>query len=219
MKRLAWIVLCLPSAAQADKLFDGYEAYYSTLPGQLFRGGSHGLAPFGSEGSEAVIYGWTGRDAGRPHAVELHDGWIKIDGKALRMRSVKAFPGEVINAEDLGRGAEAYFADGWACIEGTPPSASGTAVRHKSVYLIQLSKQRQAWKLPTLFASCLGVRMKAGLPAFDKVQYRYQDGNDEPAGVSFTEYAIKGGMYVEAGNVCSAAFVEAGNVYKFTLGS
>ncbi|AAQ59799.1 hypothetical protein [Chromobacterium violaceum] len=217
MRRLAWIALCLPFGAQAGNLFDGYEAYYTSLPGQLFRGGSHELEPFSREGSEDVIYGWKGRDAGQQHAVELRDGRIKIDGKAFPVRSVKPFPDEVVNAGDLGRGAEAYFAPGWACIEGTPPSASGTAARHKSVYLIQLRK-RQAWKLPTLFASCLGVRIKAGLPAFDKVQYRYQDGNDEPAGVTFTEYAIKGGMYVEAGNVRSAAFVEAGNVYKFTLG-
>ncbi|MFK7088639.1 hypothetical protein AAFM71_07460 [Chromobacterium violaceum] len=212
-----WIVFCLPLTVQAGDLFYGYKAYYTTQPGRLFSGNGHDLEPFSEVGTDGVIFGWRGRDAGRSHTVELRDGRIKLDGKILSERTVKAFPVERVYAGDLDRSSVVFFAGTWACIEDTPPSASGTAARHKSVYFIKLGKQHQAWKLPTLFASCLGVRMKAGQPIFDKVHYRYQDDNDAPVGLTFTEYAIKGGGFVETGSVRNATFVEGDNVYKFAL--
>jgi hypothetical protein len=211
------ISLFLPLATQASVVSYSFETYYLTLPDRLFKHHGHELDPFSNVGSNHIIYGWTGRDTNQRHTVELHTKNINIDGKILPRQRVKPFPGETIDPGDLGGGAKVFFADGWRCIEGTPPSASGSAVRHKSVYLIHSDKQGQAWKLPTLFSSCQGIRMHGHIPIFDHIQYRYINGEDEPIGITFMEYAIENGAFFSTGKVHSATFIEAGNVYKFSF--
>lgn len=212
------VLLFLPTWALAAEVFNGYETYYSSLPNRLFLSSGVELEPFSLEGEPEVRYVWQGMAAGRHHKVELKEGKIILDGRTWLAKSIKAFPGEVVNAGDLGRGAVAYFAAGWACVENTPASASGTAVRHKSVYLLRLGRSKpQGWKLPSLFASCQGLRFLNGQVRFDKLEYRYQGGKDEPAGVVLNEYAIKSGRFVPLAGKHFASFVEEGNVYRFLL--
>ncbi|MCB5194996.1 hypothetical protein [Deefgea salmonis] len=218
MKILPIVAICLPLVVQAEDVFHGYEAYYSTLPARLFLGERHDLQLDSITESNDLAYAWQGSEAGAQHSATLRGGRIKVDGKFLKNRSVKAFPGEVVDAGDLGRGSSVFFAKGWACLEGVAPSASGTAVRHKSVYLIQLDKQHpKAWKLASLFASCSNIRKNMDAITFDKAEYLYQEGSDTPTGIAFTEYAIQGNGFVQVGNERKASFVEAGNVYKFSL--
>jgi hypothetical protein len=54
---------------------------------------------------------------------------------------------------------------------------------------------------------------------FDKVTYRYLDGQDEPQGVMFKGYAIQGNKFVATGGERTSTFLEAGNVYKFSIES
>ena len=216
--RILAALLLVPTLAAAGTVFDGYAAYYATLPGQLFRGQPIELQPYSVQGDEGVRLGGSGTAIGRRHKVEIRDGVLAIDGYVLKPRSVKAFPDEAVSDGDLGIGATAYFASAWACVENTPRSASGTAVRHKAVYLVRLTnKKPQAWKLPSLFAACRGIREQAGQIRFDKVEYRYADGQDFPQGVSFREYAIQGGRFVPSDSVRTATFVERDNVYRFVI--
>lgn len=210
-------LLFLPTLALAAEVFDGYETYYSSLPNRLFLSSGVELEPFSLEGEQDIRYVWQGMAAGGRHKVELKEGKIILDGRTWLAKSIKAFPGEVVNAGDLGRGAVAYFAAGWACVENTPASASGTAVRHKSVYLLRLGAKSRGWKLPSLFASCQGVRFLNGQVQFDKLEYRYQGDKDEPVGVLLNEYAIKSGRFVPLASKRFASFTEKGNVYRFYL--
>lgn len=217
MKIIIYITMCLPFLSHAANLFDDYESYYLTLSNRLFNSASHDLEPFSMEGSEGVFYGWSGFDSGRQRSVELQDGQLTIDDEPFPTHVVKPFPREKIYNGDLGLGAKVYFTDSWVCVEGSPPSASGTAVRHQSVYLILMGNNPMAWKLPSLFASCIGVRMSGGSPAFDSIRFFYQKGKEQPLGVDFTEYKIKDGLFLEAGNKRRAIFLDGGNVYKFMV--
>lgn len=217
MKLLIALVLA-PALSQAATLFDGYEAYYETLPNRLFQDKGKELQPYGLEGDDVARHEWHGMAGGRQQRVEVRDGQLKINGRVWGPKRVKAFPDEVVSNSDLGLGTTVYFSRGWVCVENTPASASGTAVRHKVVYLINPSgKQQQGWKLPSLFASCTAIRIQKGQVKFDKATYRYLDGQDEPQGVMFKGYAIQGNKFVALGSLRSSTFVEAGNVYKFSI--
>lgn len=217
MKLLA-VLLFAPVISQAATVFDGYEAYYATLPHRLFEGQGLELQPYSLEGDDRIRFGWQGTVNGRQKKIEVRDGLLRINGRTLNRQRVKAFSDEIPSDSDLGLGTTAYFAVGWTCVENTPTSASGSAVRHKAVYLIkQTGRTQQVWKLPSLFASCTAIRVQNNLVSFDKVSYRYSDGHDEPQGVEFTEYCIKGNMFIATPNKRSATFVDPGNVYKFSI--
>lgn len=217
MKFLA-VLLFAPVIGQAATVFDGYEAYYATLPNRLFEGQGIELQPYSVEGDDRVRFGWQGSVNGRQKKIEVRNGVLKVNGRTLNRQRVKAFPDEIASESDLGIGTTAYFSAGWTCVENTPTSASGSAVRHKAVYLIkQTGRTQQAWKLPSLFASCTAIRFQYNLVTFDKVTYRYSDGQDEAQGIEFTEYRIKGNKFIATPNKRSVSFVDPGNVYKFSI--
>lgn len=217
MKLLA-VLLFSPVIAQAATVFDGYEAYYATLPNRLFKGQGVELQPYSLKGDAQVRFGWQGNVNGRQNKIDVRDGLLVINGRTLNRSRIKVFADEIASDSDLGLGTTAYFASGWTCVENTPSTASGSAVRHKAVYLIkQTGKTHKEWKLPSLFASCAAVRFQGNLVIFDKVTYRYSDGQDEPQGVEFTEYIIKDNKFVVTPSKRSATFVEPGNVYKFSI--
>lgn len=213
-------LLFLPTLALAGPVFDGYGAYRATLPGQLFDGKGIDLQPYSVRGDKGIRLGWSGTTGGHRHALEIRSGVLSIDGFVLKSSTVNTFPEEVVNDGDLGIGTTAYFAPGWACVENTPMSASGTAVRHKAVYLVRLTNPKpQAWKLPSLFQACEGIRRQAAQIVFDKVEYRYRAGEDYPVGILFQEYIIQGKTFTPSGRSRSASFAESGNVYRFSLDS
>jgi hypothetical protein len=229
MKRslFCFLPLLLSTPGWADTVFDGYKAYYSTLPDRLFKGTALELEAYSLLGDAIPPrYLWQGKVAGRAHNVQIHEGMLEVDGRVIEPATIKVFPGEFTLERDsdsiAGMGAMAFFSAQWACVEYIAPSASGTAVRHRDVFLVDLEKreapQPQAWKLPSLFASCAGIRLRDGQIRFDKVEYRYRAEGEEAAGVSFTEYVLREGVFVQTGRPDRAAtFVEPGNVYRFTL--
>ena len=221
MRLAAALCLLLPAIPVASPIvFDGYEAYYATLSDRLFEAKTAvELEAYSLEGSESAHFRWAGIAQGQRHVVEIRKGALSIDGHVLRLRSARVFPSETATDEDLGRGSVAYVATGWMCVENVPASASGTAVRHKSVYLVRLGQAKlQAWKLPSLFASCLGIRRRDGQVRFDKVEYRYSEGHDTPAGVVFKDYEIRSDKtFASTGLERVASFLEPENVYRFSL--
>lgn len=206
----------VPVLSQASTVFDGYEAYYASLPDRMFQSKGIKLESYSVEGDDAIRFGWHGMAAGRQQKIEVREGQLKLNGRPLHLKLVKTFPDEIASQTDLDRGTTVYFSQHWTCLENTPSSASGSAVRHQAVYLIKHEgKKQETWKLPSLFASCVGIRLQEGLVHFDKAEYRYQDGQDEPLGLVFKEHIIQGNKFVATGSSRLATFVEPGNVYKF----
>lgn len=211
-------LLLLPALASAGTVFDSYESYYATLPGQLFHEKGFRLRPYSLQGDKGIRFGWSGTIGDRRHAIEIRNGVLAVDGYALKPKAVNTFPDEVVSDGDLDIGSTAYLAPGWICVENVPSSASGTAVRHKAVYLVRLTNPKpRAWKLPSLFQACGGVRQQISRVMFDKVEYRYQAEQDDPVGVFFKEYIIRGNTFTLSGRSRSASFIEFGNVYKFSI--
>lgn len=145
-------------------------------------------------------------------------GMLTINGRVLKRNRIQPFPGEVVGETDLGMGAVVYFSPGWTCIENTSMSASGSAVRHRVVYLINRGTNGyQAWKLPSLFAHCTSIRMKRLQILVQEASYRYTDGQANPTGVRFGEFALTKGRFTPTHVKQTITFAEPGNVYKFFL--
>lgn len=211
-------LLMAPALAHAATAFDGYEAFYASLPDTLFRGEGAELRPYAIEGDDETRYGWQGVAGGRRQTLEMRDGVLKVNGQVLKRNRIQPFPGEAVGETDLGMGAVAYFSPNWICVENTPLSASGSAVRHKVVYLIRrTAKGCEAWKLPSLFAHCTSIRVKRQQILVQEASYRYVDGQDNPTGVTFREFALTKGRFIPTHVKQSITFVEPGNVYKFFL--
>ena len=188
-------IVCWPLLVSSQTVYDGYEAYYSTR-NNLFTT----TTALHFSGSRNTVVQW--------------------QGKRIYLTQAKAFPGEFTVNDDLGSEAKAYERLPFACIEGQSSSASGTAVRHMSVYLMAMQPNRQvaAYKLPSLFASCLGVRLDTlNRPLFDSADYIYPPGTDQPAGVRLDEYVIDKGKFIPTGRSVTLDFVEPENVWKFRI--
>lgn len=216
--KAAVALLMAPVVAHAGTTFEGYEAFYATLPDTLFHGPGVELQPHAHVGDEEIHYGWSGVVAGRRQALELRDGAVTLDGRVLSRRRVHAFPGETVDRQDLGMGSVAHFAPGWLCVEGTPASASGSAGRHRAVYLIRRGKRTDdAWRLPSLFGHCASIRLKGGQILIQQAIYRYADGQDMATGLTLHEFAMAQGTFKPTGVKISLSFPVAGNVYQFQL--
>jgi len=190
-------MVCWPLFAWSQAVYDGYEAYYQTQS-NLFTT----TTPFQFSGSTNTVVSW--------------------QGKRIDLARAKAFPGEFTVNDDLGPNAKAYEHFPFACVEGQSSSASGTAVRHTSVYLMEMRPNRKvvAYKLPSLFASCLGVRLDAlNRPLFNNADYIYPTGADLPIGVRLEEYVIDKDKFVPTGHSVALEFVETENVWKFRVKS
>lgn len=111
-------IVCCPLLAWAQAVYDGYEAYYRTQ-NTLFTT----TTPLRFSGSRNTVVSWR--------------------GKRIDLDRANAFPGEFTVNDDLGSHAKAYEYFPFACVEGQSSSASGTAVRHISVYLMEMRSSRQ----------------------------------------------------------------------------
>lgn len=211
-------LLMAPAMAHAATTFDSYEAFYATLPDTLFQGDGVQLQPYAMEGDDEMRYGWQGVAAGRRQALEVRDGVLTINGRVLKRSRIQPFPGEAFGETDLGMGTVAYFSPVWTCVENTPTSASGSAVRHRVVYLIKRGvKGYEGWRLPSLFAHCTSIRMKSQRILVQEASYRYVEGQDLATGVTFNEFALLKGKFAPTGLSRSITFAEPGNVYKFNV--
>jgi hypothetical protein len=186
-----------PLLAWPQTVYDGYKAYYATQ-NSLFTT----TIPFYFSGSRNSVVSW--------------------QGKRVDLARAKAFPGEFTVNDDLGSDAKAYENFPFACAEGQSSATSGTAVRHMSVYLMEIRLNRQVvvYKLPSLFASCLGIRLDAfKRPLFDNADYIYPPGADLPTGVKLDEYVIDKDKFVPTNHSVTLEFVEPENVWKFRVQS
>ena len=149
--------------------------------------------------------------------------FIAINGKRIPLKNAKIFKGEIPDTDSSIIGDYLFLAKNHICIEAIYPSASGSSVRHKSIYLIDTKKiaanKMTLYKLPSLFGSCLGVRFSNKDEIYlDKVSYLYDSG-DQPSGVVFEENKIKMGKFVSSNKKVTAKFLDTENVYRFEIHS
>lgn len=197
MKTLLLSAVCgltLTQFAFGQTIYDGYPSYYRTLNG-IFPAES--ALPFVQP---AKSFNWQGR--------------------SVKLSVAKAFPREDALDDDLGPRALSYEAYPYACVEGQGASPNGTAVRYKSVYLIEMtgSGKVEVYKLSSLFASCTSVRLDhRRRPLFYDADYVYATGSEDPVGLTLREYVIDRGEFVATGHMVTTHFVEPGDVYKFEI--
>lgn len=187
--------LLINQLAFAQTVYDGYAAYYRGMNG-IFQ---H-EASFKIKGGRNAIVPW--------------------QNQRLELKLAKAFPREFTFNDDLGNRAVGFEKLPYACVEGQSSSSSGTAVRHKSVYLFdaRTTGHVKLYKLPSLFASCGAVRIdEQGRPLFHSANYIYSEGSDNPNGIILREYVISEDEFLPTGHSVSTRFVEPENVWKFEV--
>jgi hypothetical protein len=190
------IAAMLPSQLVfAGPVYDNYSAYYQSMNG-IFRD----KASFRIQGSRNAVVYW--------------------QNQRLELKRATAFPREVTVNDDLGPRAVAFEKFPYACVEGQSSSASGTADRYRSTYLLDASTKGkvEVYKLPSLFGSCKAVRLdEHGRPLFHDADYIYANGSDDPVGLTLREYVISRGQFVPTGHSVTTRFVEPENVWKFEV--
>lgn len=180
---------------------------------------------------EQNVFHWEGLVNGKEYSFSLIDKSIYnsenmgpeesfvLNGKKYYFKKAKLFPGEV--GELDARRASLFINNDYLCLEGVSFSASGTSQRHIDVYFLSLRTNVAAqhfYKLPSLFASCLGIRRdESGNIVFPKVSYRNYESVNTAAGVTFQDYTVKAERFIPIGSEIKADFVESENVYKFKV--
>lgn len=211
---------CAAQTAAAATVFDGYEAFYGSLPQALFLATQARPLTRAGTGRAPARLQWEGLagDSGPRHQVELAGADLRIDGRRLPAAKARKFGNEMPTA--LGERATLYVNDSAVCVEGVAPSASGTAQRHVHVSLVTQAFGPKAlrYELPSLFASCLGLYRGEGASVrFYQASYHYPAGQDEADGLALQPYVLDSGNWRTEGAPLRTQFVEPGNVYRFTL--
>jgi hypothetical protein len=221
IKFLFPLFLLLPSVSLAVAVFDGYEEYYATMPGQLFRGEGNSVETgFMTDDPDTPVYFWSSKVSGKERHVKLRNGVITIDGKIINpfdSKSVRYFRGEAPSQDNFDGSALIWFSTDWMCLEGHPGNGKYGS-RHSAVYLIKWKEKKpRAWILPSLFASCNGIRLQNDRIEFDKVEYHPKNDVDNATGLVFTTHSIINGKFVASGQKRHATFIERDNAWKFSI--
>jgi len=228
----------IPSLVNANtgEVYDGYARYYSSLEGAVFKSSDVRTLQPGRTLSDATtmgkgVFSWQGMAHGKRYSFLLVDRSIYesddegpkesfvLNGKKFYFKQANIFPGELSKID--ARSASLYISKSYLCLEGVGFTSSGSAARHVDVYLLALAPKngkQNLYKLPSLFASCFGVRLdKSGGIVFPKVSYRDYESVNAAAGVSFQDYTFKAGQFAPIGPEIQASFVEPENMYKFRM--
>jgi hypothetical protein len=188
-------VLLASQVAFAQTVYDDYDAYYQTRNG-IFRD----AAALRINGTRNAVVFW--------------------QNQRIKLKGAKPFPREFTVNDDLGSKAISFENFPYACVEGRSSSASGTAVRHTSVYLLDAKDggRVRVYKLPSLFAACSEVRLDGqGRPLFFGAEYVYAQGSQNAIGTTLREYVISRREFVPTGRSVTTRFVEPENVWKFEV--
>ncbi len=222
---LAGLGVCaaLPAhAAPASQpgVYDGYGAYYDTLPNRLFdRLDAKPMTAVGGDPDHPRAT-WKGNVGGvsGEHQIDLRETTPVVDNVSLFARPETTFPGATTVA--LGDQAKLYVNDRALCFEGTPAAGSGTADRYVQVTLVlrPFEKTARRYELPRLFSSCMDVTQEDGQPVRFLSATLRPAGASDPVGVDFTPWTIgPDGSFHRGMTVTHASFVDAGNVFRFKL--
>jgi hypothetical protein len=206
------IFLLFANTSIAAAVYDDYESYYQTRHKPVFNIKNQ---------LELSNSTWSGLSYKKYKSIDFNTKYIAINGTRIPLSKAHIFDNEQADTTPDLVPDYLYFSKNYLCIEAVYPSASGTAARHKSVYLIETkklnAKKLVLYKLPSLFGSCLGVRLTSNnLISFDKISYLYESA-DKPTGVIFEEQIIHHHEFTLSNKKVVAKFLIPDNVYKFEI--
>jgi len=213
------------AVADGVPIYDGYDAFWKTLPTPAFRASDERPLsdPQSFEGHGFRAWGPVPRGSGRrgpgQHRVEILGPDITIDRRAFPFARATVFPGE----PPSGPGADErlFVSVRDVCVQGTAPSASGMAQRHVHVAVVTDAFTRRArrYDLPSLFGSCLAISRddRGGLRFFAGSYHTTADAQVSD-GVDFEPWRLHGGRFVKAGEApLRIRFPDPDNVYRFSI--
>lgn len=205
-----------PARAQDGRLFEGYDALWQTLPHPAFTVlDERPLAdPQAVDGQ--AYRAWA---SPRGHRVAWLGDTVTIDRRALPFSRAAVFPGEV--AGEPGADARLFVGPRDVCLQGTAPSASGTAQRHTHVMLVveAFTPRARRYDLPSLFGSCLALTRDGGL-AFRFLAGRYHAAADAEVsdGIVFEHWRLRDGRFARSPEPALAVrFADAQDAYRFRV--
>ena len=217
-------VAAAPAFADGAPVYEGYDAFWKTLPDPVFGAADERPLDDPQSFQDHAFRAWGpipadgARLAAGQHRVEILGPDITIDRRVFKFAHAKVFAGEV--ATEPGVDARLFVGARNVCVQGTAPSASGTAQRHVHVALVTDAFTRQArrYDLPSLFGSCLALtRAAAGGLRFPEGAYHATDGAAVDDGVDFRVWLLRGGAFSKTPRVLKLRFPEPGNVYRFQV--
>ncbi len=212
------IFFFVPTVCFASQTYTSFDSFFLEQSCRMFLPSSKLEAMhFSKCESCSVTTQWQTTSTATKTRIRLENGVISINNKMLKLRNATSFPGEITNEDDLGIDTELFHAGSNFCLHATPLSASGSAIRHKSVYLITSKPSAKLYKLPSLFSSCHNVGTQDSRPTFLHIQYRYETENDLPVGTTLTEYKILNSKFTSTGRTIQSRFVDPENVYRFIV--
>jgi len=203
----------------AETIYDGYDSFYKTYTNTIFKEPVFNFEWRRNNDNDLSF--WKGNIDKKQYKVKISNGYISLNKYRLYLNKAIVFPNEQVDNSEL-VGDKLYISGHYACIEAVYSSASGKAARHNSIYLIDVNQLKQKKKsfylLPSLFGSCSGIRLLENKKiAFDKISYINDSSNDLPIGVTFDEYYIDEGKFVQTQQSKIAYFPNPENVYQFEL--
>jgi hypothetical protein len=220
---VAWVVAG-PVRADGTPVYEGYDAFWKTLPGAVFSAADEKPLddPQSFEGQAFRAWGPATADVGRSpggaHRVEILGTGVTIDHHAFPFVRARAFPGE--EPAEPGADARLFVGARDVCVQGVAPSSSGTAQRHVHVVLVTdaFTPRARRHDLPSLFGSCLALTREAhdGV-RFLEGTYHVTAGAQQSDGVDFKAWILRDGRFVKTGDTLRIRFPDPGNVYRFSV--
>ncbi|MFL9878239.1 hypothetical protein PQR63_07605 [Herbaspirillum rhizosphaerae] len=192
MKELVFLTgLFIALSVQANTIYEGYSSFYSSLPNRMFK------------------------ETGK--TIRINDQTIWLNGKSIALATAVVFPGESVFDGDLGRAPLLFKDSERYCLEGQSNAASGTAVRHRAVYLIY-GKSLKTYKLPSLFSSCISIGRNAdnNPTFFEATIVNYRSAYDAD-GLRLVSYTLRNGMFERTKSQIKLSFVQPDNFYRFKV--
>lgn len=214
---ISFFVAATAGANDALPIFNHPIDFYKSKENSIFANSTPVALSLNSSSDDFRSFTWEGGVNGKVRRIEINIGSIWVDGQNIKFDSVSVFPKEPRQQEDYPIGVTAYFVDRLVCYEPAI-SGSGRADRYQRTYLIKQDKKNKIFaKLPSLFGGCLSLHFgDKGQVLFYQVEYIYGNG-DDPMGLVFNEYEIKGREFIQTGNQVKAEFIEPENVFKFRV--
>jgi len=214
-------------AAGADGLpvHDDYDAFWLSQPGRAFT-----LADERPLDPPQSFEGQSFRASGAPtvagarlpagqHRIEWLGPDLTIDHHAFPFAGAKVFPGEA--PAEVGDDARLFVGQRDVCVQGTPPSASGSSQRHVHVAVVldAFTPRARRYDLPSLFGSCLALARdgRAGLE-FLAGAYHVPAGAETSDGVDFKRWQLRDGKFTPlAAPPLRIRFPDPQDAYRFTV--
>jgi len=213
-----------PAGADGSPVYDGYDAFWKTLPNPVFGAADEKPLddPQSFEGRSFRAWGAVPADGGHPaagaHRVEILGKDMTVDHHRFPFAGARVFPGEA--AAEVGADARLFVGERDLCVQGTAPSSSGTAQRHVHVRLLvdAFTPHARRYDLPSLFGSCLALTRDAhGVLRFPEGVYHTPDGASASDGVDLRMWQLREGRFIKTGESLRLRFPEPDNVYRFTV--